>query len=54
MPKAKTLKLKEGINIFNLSRDKKKLAKIHINVEGDIITIFPELVKGSMVEVELR
>jgi len=54
MPRAKTLKLKEGINIFNLNRDKKRLAKIHISIKDGVITISPELVKGSEIEVRVR
>jgi len=54
MPKAKSLRLKEGINIFNLKTLKGKniLARIHVTMDGDNIMINPELRMGKSISIQ--
>ncbi len=54
MPRAKTLKLKRGVNLFNLNNGLERLARIRVDLIDNVISVKPILVKGMSVKVSIK
>ena len=54
MPRAKTLKLNEGVNLFNLNTGKTRLARIRVELIGKHISVKPILLRGESVNVSVK
>lgn len=49
--RAKGLKLKKGVNLYDLKVGKVKHGRLRITVKGDEITVFPILLAGKTLTI---